>query len=123
KAIRQVAERVSIPLFINARTDIFLKSESNDHNNTLLEEALKRANAYAKAGANGFFTPGLKNVKYVEKLCNLLHTPLNIMVMPDTPPLQQLVEVGVARISYGPNPYCQLMEVLKESGLKALSAK
>jgi 2-methylisocitrate lyase-like PEP mutase family enzyme len=123
KVIRDEAERASIPLFINARTDIFLKSDSNEHNDNLLEEALKRAIAYSKAGASGFFAPGLKNLKYIEKLCKRLNIPLNIMAMSDTPSLKQLVEVGVARISYGPNPYCLMMTVLKESGLKALSAK
>ena len=123
KAIRDVAEGASLPIFINARTDIFLKSDSIDHNDGLLEEALKRAVAYAGAGASGFFAPGLKNVKHIEKLCKHLDMPLNIMVMPDTPSIKQLGEAGVARISYGPNPYCQLMEVLRETGLKALSAK
>lgn len=121
KAIRHEAERLSIPIFINARTDIFLKSDSINHNDDLLEEALKRAFAYAEAGANGFFAPGLKNIKHIKKLCKLLNIPLNIMVLPDTPSLKQLVELGVARISYGPGPYCQAMEALKIAGIKALS--
>ena len=29
-------------------------------------------------------------------------------------------QLGVARISYGPGPYCQVMEALKEAGRKAL---
>ncbi|MBA3817234.1 MAG: isocitrate lyase/phosphoenolpyruvate mutase family protein, partial [Parachlamydiaceae bacterium] len=121
KAIRQEAEHLSVPIFINARTDIFLKSDSINHNDDLLKEALKRAFAYAEAGANGFFAPGLKNIKYIKKLCKLLHIPLNIMVLPDTPSLKQLAELGVARISYGPDPYCQAMEALKIAGIKALS--
>lgn len=123
KAIRHVAERASIPLFINVRTDIFFKSSSTDHHDNLVEEALERALAYIESGANGFFVPGLKNIKYIEKLCNLLHVPVNIMVLFDMPPLKQLVEAGVARISYGPHPYCQLMKVLKEAGCKALQLK
>lgn len=121
KAIRYEAERVSIPIFINARTDIFLKSDSVNLNDDLLEEALKRAFAYTEAGANGFFVPGLKNIKHIKKLCKLLRIPLNIMVLPDTPSLKQLAELGVARISYGPGPYCQAMEALKIAGIKALS--
>ena len=43
------------------------------------------------------------------------------MIMPDTPSPKQLAELGVARISYGPGPYCQMMNFLKEAGSKALS--
>ena len=45
------------------------------------------------------------------------------MVMPDTPSSKQLAKLGVARISYGPGPYCQMMDALKEAGRKALLVK
>ncbi len=121
KAAREVVEHASIPLFINPRTDIFLKADSVPHNDNHLEEAIERAAAYAEAGANGFFAPGLKDAQYIEKLCELSPLPVNIMVLPDTPSPKQLAELGVARISYGPGPYCQVMETLKEAGRKALS--
>ncbi len=117
KAIHDAAERASIPIFINARTDIFLNAL--DQNENSLEEALNRAFAYAEAGANGFFVPGLKNIKHIEKLCKLLQLPVNIMILSDTPSLKELAEAGVARISYGPNPYSQLMKVLKANANEA----
>ncbi len=43
------------------------------------------------------------------------------MVLPDTPSPKQMASLGVARISYGPGPYRQVMESLKEAGRKALS--
>ncbi|HEV2524375.1 MAG TPA: isocitrate lyase/phosphoenolpyruvate mutase family protein [Gammaproteobacteria bacterium] len=119
KAVREVADQMSIPIFINARTDIFLKTESIHHDINHLEESICRASAYAKVGANGFFAPGLKNEHYIEKLCKLSPIPVNIMVSSDTPSSRRLAELGVARISYGSNPYCQVMDVLKEFGRKA----
>lgn len=62
RAARVAAESASIPLFINARTDIFLKLDPADHNGEAVEEALRRAVAYAAAGANGLFAPGLADV-------------------------------------------------------------
>src|SRR5688572_25396847 len=38
KAIRKAAEHTSIPIFINARTDVFLKSNPADHDDNHLEE-------------------------------------------------------------------------------------
>lgn len=119
--IREVAKHAEIPIFINARTDLFFKTDSTSHNNRLLEESLVRASAYAESGANGFFVPGLKDAKYIEKLCERSPIPINIMIMPDTPKPKQLAELGVARISYGPGPYCQAMDFLKQIGSKALS--
>jgi hypothetical protein len=43
------------------------------------------------------------------------------MVLPDMISSRQLAEFGVARISYEPAPYCQVMDVLKEIGRKALA--
>ncbi|MBP9692347.1 MAG: isocitrate lyase/phosphoenolpyruvate mutase family protein [Alphaproteobacteria bacterium] len=117
KAIREVVD----PLFINARTDLFLKADPAHHDECLVEEALNRANAYATAGANGFFAPGLQNLKLIEKLCALSPLPVNIMLLSDTPSSKQLAELGVARISYGPYPYFQAMDALKAIGRKAFA--
>jgi len=57
KAVRDAAQKLGIRLFINARTDPFLlKFGSPDE---CLNEAVKRAKAYADAGADGIFVPGL----------------------------------------------------------------
>lgn len=116
-----MADRASLPIFINARTDIFFKIDPKNHNENSLKEALGRASAYAESGANGFFAPGLRDAHLIEKLCNLSPLPINIMVMPDMPSPKKLAELGVSRISYGPWPYCQVMDRLKEAGRKALS--
>lgn len=120
-AIRDVANHAEIPIFINARTDIFFKTDATNHNDALLDKALVRACAYAESGASGFFAPGLREARYIERLCEYSPIPVNIMVMPNTPKPKQLAELGVARISYGPGPYCQVIDFLKEIGSKALS--
>jgi 2-methylisocitrate lyase-like PEP mutase family enzyme len=120
KAIRTTADEMSIPLFINARTDIFFKTNPANHNDSHLEEAISRADAYAKAGASGFFVPGLRDTTIIQKLTKLSLLPINIMITSDIPALKQLAAFGVARISYGPEPYRQMMDVLQEAGRKAL---
>jgi len=119
RAVREAANKTSIPIFINARTDIFFKPNSEGK----LDEAIHRASAYAQSGADGFFVPGLYDEKQIEILCQSSPIPINIMVLSNTPSLKRLAELGVARISYGPNPYCQIIEALKEAGRQALSAR
>jgi 2-methylisocitrate lyase-like PEP mutase family enzyme len=112
KAIRQL----SFPIFINARTDVFFKNLGSSHNDKLLEEVLFRASAYAKAGADGIFVPGLDDERLIRALCELSPIPVNIMVKSP----QDFTGLGVSRISYGPNPYIQLLEYFKITGLEAL---
>jgi 2-methylisocitrate lyase-like PEP mutase family enzyme len=109
-------------LFINARTDVFLEAKPADHADSHLDETIRRAAAYAEAGANGLFAPGLRNAAAIEKLCRSVSLPVNIMFLPDAPAPRELASLGVARISYGPRPYRQMIEALKEAGRQALSS-
>lgn len=112
-AARQAAGHASIPAFINARTDLFLKAPSANHDDCMVDEALQRAQAYADAGASGFFVPGLADEKLIARICTASPLPINIMVMSNTPTAKRMAELGVARISHGPGPYFQLMQSLE----------
>jgi 2-methylisocitrate lyase-like PEP mutase family enzyme len=119
RAVREAADETSIPLFINARTDVFLKTYPASHNEAELDEALQRAAAYAEAGASGLFAPGLRDPELIEKLCARSSLPVNILVLPDTPPTKTMAQLGVARISYGAAPYRQMAQALTEAFLAA----
>src|SRR5688572_20881992 len=121
EAICEAVEQASLPLFINARTDVFLKTYPAKHDEAQLAEAVRRAAAYARAGASGLFAPGLRDTELIQKLCELSPIPVNIMVLPDTPPPRELAKLGVARISYGPEPYRRMTKALTEAGRKAFS--
>jgi 2-methylisocitrate lyase-like PEP mutase family enzyme len=113
RAVRAAAELASIPIFINARTDIFLKADPTQHEDNL-EESIHRAIAYASAGADGFFVPGLSEPAFIEKLCARSPIPINIMFWEGMPSQKQIAELGVSRISYGPSPYNCAMNALRE---------
>lgn len=119
-AMRRAAEQTGVPFFINARTDIFIQAGEAAHEDKHLEDAVRRATAYAKAGANGFFAPCLTRPAQIRKLCDLSPLPVNIMVLPDAPPSRELAALGVARISYGPIPYREIIASLKMAAQQAL---
>jgi len=121
RAIREAADESSIPLFINARTDVFLKTYPAPHNESELDEALRRADAYAEAGASGLFAPGLRDPDLIKKLCDRSPLPVNILTLPDTPPAKTMAQLGVARISHGAAPYRQMSAALKEAAQKAFA--
>ncbi len=113
KAIKEL----SMPIFINARTDIFFKQPIETHNDQYLEETLFRTHAYAEAGADGIFVPGLQDERLIKTLCELSPIPVNIMLKNP----KDLSKLGVARVSYGPTPYIQALESFKSIALQLLA--
>jgi 2-methylisocitrate lyase-like PEP mutase family enzyme len=113
-AIRKAAEKKGIPLFINARTDVFL-GQTDD-----VAEAIERSRAYAAAGASGFFIPGLTRDSDIRKIVEESPLPVNVMVMGGVSPVDKLAKLGVARVSYGPIPYSKAMGTLKRDAEKLL---
>jgi 2-methylisocitrate lyase-like PEP mutase family enzyme len=110
--IRETASQKGIPLFINARTDIFL-GNGNDIN-----EALRRSHAYASAGASGFFAPGLTASDQIRRIADESALPVNVMVMEGVPSNDKLAQLGVARVSYGAIPYIQVLGSLRKEARK-----
>ncbi|EJC82304.1 PEP phosphonomutase-like enzyme [Rhizobium leguminosarum bv. trifolii WSM2297] len=114
RAIRAMADGKDIPFFINARTDLFLAEGDLSKHAGLVDEAIERGRAYAAAGGNGFFVPGLIEPALIEKICAASTLPVNIMMRAGAPDVMTLAKLGVGRISYGPGPYRSMMEKLKQ---------
>jgi 2-methylisocitrate lyase-like PEP mutase family enzyme len=111
RAIRSVADAVGVPVFINARTDVFLKAAPEVNHASLFDEALSRAAAYAEAGADGFFAPGLTDTSLISRFCAMAPLPINVMTA-NSQNIDKLAAAGVARISFGPSPYIDLTAAL-----------
>ena len=114
KGLLAACDEAGIPAFINARTDIFLKAPQDTHDETMINEAIERANAYEQAGASGFFAPGLKDEALIEKLCSSVNLPVNIMGRASTLTKERISELGVARVSFGPEPFLKVQAALAE---------
>ncbi len=113
-AVRRAATDSGVDIFINARTDLFKNADPATHDSTLVDQALERAQAFANAGANGFFVPGLRDITLIKDLVQKSPLPVNIIVLPGMESNETLADAGVARISYGPGPYLQMIEWLKD---------
>jgi 2-methylisocitrate lyase-like PEP mutase family enzyme len=118
-AARAAADAAGVPMFINARTDLFLQAAPDTHDAALVDQALQRAQAYAAAGADGVFVPGLVDASLIASLVDASPLPVNIMVLPAAPPLARLAELGVARVSHGPGPYLVAMQGLAAAAAEA----
>jgi len=122
RAARKAADAAGIRFFLNARSDVFLATPRDRHNDATVQQAIERARAYAGAGASGLFAPGLADLTLIARFTEASPLPLNIMAGDDTPPLRVLAEHGVARLSHGPRPYRQAMKALEEAARAAFSS-
>ena len=122
-AARAVATAAAVRLFLNARTDVFFEVPLNQHSRALVAAALERAQAYAAAGADGLFVPGLKNLELIRELCDSSPLPVNIMLDDTTASVAKLASMKVARLSYGPAPYLLAMHALGERAREMFSGR
>lgn len=120
RAARDSADRTGINAFINARTDVFFQTSADAHDRGMVEAALERARAFAAAGADGIFIPGVVDLGLIEILAKGSPLPLNIMVGKGSPNLASLTRAGVARVSHGPGPYLAAMQALEAAARAAL---
>ena len=111
---RRAADAAGLRYFINARTDVFFQEPTEGNDEAMLAAAIERARAYADAGADGLFAPGLADQAMIARLAQASPLPVNIMVDDRTPSLDVLADAGVARVSHGPRPYVAMMKALEE---------
>ena len=118
--IAALREGVGTDFFINARTDLFLKAKPETHDSSLADEAIERGLAYAEAGVNGYFIPGLADLALVERICAAVPVPVNAMHLPGGPSRSEWAGAGIARVSHGPFPYMAMQAWLTEQAREAL---
>jgi 2-methylisocitrate lyase-like PEP mutase family enzyme len=119
KRIAAIRGAVGEDFYINARTDLFLKTQNYD--DALVDQAIERGKAFADAGASGFFVPRLSDPKQIERVVREVPLPLNVIAFPGAPDKKTWADAGVARISHGPFPHRALMVKLTEMAREAIA--
>jgi 2-methylisocitrate lyase-like PEP mutase family enzyme len=100
EAIRESAAHSGVDLFINARTDVYLRGIATG--DAAVEEVIDRAARYHTAGSDGLFVPGLSETAAMSAIAAAIKPmPLNIMAVPGLPSVGALQKYGVRRLSAG----------------------
>ena len=96
---RKIADKRDVKLFINARTDVYLKSlvPAEDR----VAETLRRAALYQAAGADGLFAAGVTSAYEIEAICKGTALPVNVLGFAGLPSPDELKTLGVRRLSAG----------------------
>jgi len=118
KLIKKVSQAVGVPLFVNARADVYLRGKDFDTPESKFEEALKRGMAYKAAGADCFYPIAMTRQEDMERMVEQLQMPVNVITIPGIPELNVLNEIGVARVSLGPSFLKIAIKAMKNLALK-----
>jgi 2-methylisocitrate lyase-like PEP mutase family enzyme len=117
--ISAIRQAVGDQFFINARTDLLLKTQQ--HDDALIDQVIERGKAFADAGASGFFVPRLADPRQIIRVVEAVPLPLNVIAFPGAPAKSEWANAGVARISHGPFPHRALMKTFEEMAREAIA--
>jgi 2-methylisocitrate lyase-like PEP mutase family enzyme len=110
---RVSAARSAAPeLFLNARTDIYLAEIGAE--SSRFDATIERLHAFAEAGADGVFVPGVSDAETIARIAAVTPLPLNVLAGPKTPDAPTLQQLGVRRVSVGSWPMRRTLGVLRE---------
>jgi 2-methylisocitrate lyase-like PEP mutase family enzyme len=98
-AAKRAAAAAGVDLFVNARTDVYLRRLVASER--AVAETLARAERYRAAGCDGLFVPGLTDAEEIRTIVAAVPLPVNVLVRPTLPPVARLRALGVRRVSAG----------------------
>ena len=101
RAVREMAEQEGVPLYINARTDVFWPRVPGTDAEKF-DQAVRRARAYLDAGADGFYPIILGDLATLKRLREAISSPINVLAPTARATLRELEDAGIARVSLGP---------------------
>jgi 2-methylisocitrate lyase-like PEP mutase family enzyme len=99
KAVMETKRELGSDFFLNARVDAF--HAITDNPKKALDEAIERGNAYAEAGGDCIFYLFLHSAETIGRIAKEVKAPISILAGPQSPSVNQLQDLGVARVSYG----------------------
>jgi 2-methylisocitrate lyase-like PEP mutase family enzyme len=95
EAAAEAAHAGDAPLVLTAR------SENRRHGRMDLADTITRLQRFQAAGADVLFAPGLVKIDDIRHVVDAVDLPVNVLILPGSPPVAELAAVGVARISVG----------------------
>ena len=107
----RAAREAAPELFLNARTDLYLAEIGPEKSR--LDATIERLRAFADAGADGVFVPGVSDPETIAALAAATPLPLNVLANPQGPDAAALQRLGVRRVSVGSWPMRRVLGELR----------
>jgi 2-methylisocitrate lyase-like PEP mutase family enzyme len=94
-AAARIAHEGAVRLVLTGR------AENHIHDRPDLDDTIARLRAYQEAGADVLFAPGVTSAEDIGRVVAAVARPVNVLALPGTPPVSELANLGVARLSVG----------------------
>jgi 2-methylisocitrate lyase-like PEP mutase family enzyme len=98
-AVTEAKRALGSEFFLNARVDAFMVMAEDQKK--ALDEAIRRGNAYAEAGGDCIFYLSVHSREIIGRLAREVKAPISILAGPQSPSVNELQDLGLARVSYG----------------------
>ena len=82
-------------LVLTARAENYLRGRSDP------EDTIERLRRYEQAGADVLYAPAMDDAADITALVSELQRPVNVLARASVPPVAELAQIGVKRISVG----------------------
>jgi 2-methylisocitrate lyase-like PEP mutase family enzyme len=103
--LRLAAERVAAAASVAHQGPVHLvltaRAENHLHGVDDLGDTIARLTAFADAGADVVYAPGLRSAGEIQSVVAAVGCPVNVLVGRGVPPVSELASLGVARVSVG----------------------
>ena len=90
----EAARGLGFPFTLTAR------AENHIRGNPDLDDTIERLQAFELSGADVLYAPGLRTAEEVQRVCEAVSKPVNVLALPELP-LAEVVDAGAKRISVG----------------------
>ena len=94
-AAAEAAHTGPVRLVLTGRAENFIRGNPD------LADTIARLQAYQEAGADVLYAPGLRRLEDISQLVREVDRPVNVLALEGAPPVAELAEAGVSRISVG----------------------
>jgi 2-methylisocitrate lyase-like PEP mutase family enzyme len=100
-AIERVAEAAEAARAYDPPLVLTGRAENHLHGVDDLDDTIARLVAYRDAGADCVYAPWLSTAEQIAAVVDAVGVPVNVLATPAVPPLPELADLGVRRISTG----------------------
>lgn len=117
EAVLAAGRNAGIDFVLNARTDVFVRAEPGADRGRLVDEAIRRGQAFLDAGAAVVFMPRLVDRAEIHAVVAALGPRrLSLISAPGLAlPARELQELGIARVSTGPHTQRVALTALQDA--------
>jgi 2-methylisocitrate lyase-like PEP mutase family enzyme len=101
RATERVRAAVEVAHAGPAHVVVTARAENHLHGRDDLDDTIARLQAYQEAGADVLYAPGPISAQEISAILSAVDRPVNVLARIGSPPVAELAQLGVSRISVG----------------------